>query len=274
MNLKRTLITLSILLIWSSPAEAWGPNGHRIVAQIAEKRLSSVAKKEIVRLIGPVPLALVSTWADEIKSDPSWQHASPWHYINVPPDQAVETARRSSRGDVIEAIGRFEGVLRDRQANRQDQAEALKFLVHLVADVHQPLHVGYASDRGGNDVRVRWFGKNTNLHAVWDEHLIEGQKLSYTEFVAFIDQKVMRRKLSSAGLRVDSSVIHWVRDSRSLLPAVYDFRNASSGNQIPNLGYDYVFRNMEHVKSQLLIAGYRLAYLLNDIFKDRRRRFY
>ncbi len=268
MNLKRTLVALSILLIWTTPASAWGPNGHRIVAHIAESRLKEPVKREIVRLIGPVPLALISTWADEIKSDPAWRHASPWHYINVPPDQVIETARRSSRGDVIEAIDRFEGILGDRNANRQDQAEALKFLVHLVADVHQPLHVGYASDRGGNDVRVRWFGRSTNLHAVWDEHLIEEQRLSYTEFVAFIDQRVLMRRAESTGWRVKgSSAIHWARESRQLLPEVYDFGGDSSKNEAPYLGYKYVSRHTETVRLRLLVAGYRLAYLLNDIFK-------
>lgn len=271
MILKRTLLALSILVIWSPPATAWGPNGHRIVAHIAESRLNGAAKKEIERLIGRIPLALISTWADEIKSDPSWSHASPWHYINVPPDQVIETARRSSQGDVIEAINRFERVLRAQDANQQDRAEALKFLVHLVGDVHQPLHVGYASDRGGNDVKVRWFGRNTNLHSVWDEHLVEEQRLSYTEFAAFIDQPVFRKKTESTGWRVKgSSVIHWARESRRLLPGVYDFGSASSG-KTPNLGYEYISRHTETVKQRLLVAGYRLAYMLNDIFYKRSR---
>lgn len=272
MHLKRTLIVLFLLLNWTSSVEAWGPNGHRIVAQIADNHLSKNARDAVNGLIGrSVPLALISTWADEIKSDPSWRHASPWHYVNIPPDESIETSWRNPRGDVIEAIQRFEGVLRDRDANREEKAEALKFLVHLVGDVHQPLHVGYASDRGGNDVRVRWFGKSTNLHAVWDEHLIEAQKLSYTEFVSFIDQRVFRRKTLSTGWSVEgSSVVHWARESRRLLPGVYDFGSASSG-KTPNLGYEYISRHTETVKQRLLVAGYRLAYMLNDIFKSRTR---
>ena len=274
MNLKRTLIGVFVLLIWTSSVMAWGPNGHRIVAEIAEKQLKKETRQAIDRLIGPVPLALISTWADEIKSDPSWRHASPWHYINVPPGQALETAQRSSRGDIVEAIQRFERVLRDRDAKRLVQAEALKFLVHLVGDIHQPLHVGYASDRGGNDIRVRWFGRNTNLHSVWDEYLIEEQKLSYTEFVEFIDQRVFREKVRSTGWAVKgSSVIHWARESRQLLLGVYDFGSDSSGDT-PNLGYGYIYRHTDTAKQRLLVAGYRLAFMLNDIFKGSSGRRY
>ena len=177
MRAARILIASILLSGWSLPALAWGPNGHRIVGEIAENHLTDAARKGIAELVGRASLAQISTWADEIKSDPAWRHASPWHYINVPPGQTLDKARRSPRGDVVEAIKRFEGVLRDRGAGRKERVDALRFLVHLVGDVHQPLHAGYGSDRGGNDIRVRWFGESTDLHTVWDEHLVEHQRL-------------------------------------------------------------------------------------------------
>lgn len=243
MNLKRTLTALSILLIWSSPAEAWGPNGHRIAGQIAENHLTDAARKGIAELVGRASLAQISTWADEIKSDPSWQHASPWHYINVPPGQAPETARRSSRGDVVEAIQRFEKVLRDRSAGKKERADALKFLVHLVADIHQPLHTGYGSDRGGNDIRVHWFDESTNLHSVWDEHLVEHHRLSFTEWVRFFGHA----EPGEIDAWRRSTVWDWLRESRSMLPAVYDYGGSSSA-KTPYLGYAYIFKHDDGVK--------------------------
>lgn len=263
MRTARILLASIVLLLsaWPSPATAWGPNGHRIVGLIAENHLTDAARKGISELVGRASLAQISTWADEIKSDPAWRHASPWHYINVPPGQTLEAARRNPRGDVVEAIERFERVLRDRGAGRKERADALRFLVHLVADVHQPLHVGYASDRGGNDIRIRWFGESTNLHTVWDTHLVEHQRLSFTEWVRFFGHA----EPGEIDAWRRSTLRDWVRESRSMLPAVYDF-GGNRSDRTPYLGYDYIFKHHEGVKQKLLQAGIRLSGLLNDIF--------
>ena len=257
----RIPLVLIFLMLWASPAMAWGPNGHRIVGQIAENQLSDAARKGIAELVGRASLAQISTWADEIKSDPTWRHASPWHYINVPPGQTLEETERNPRGDVVEAIQRFEDVLRDRRAGRKERVDALRFLVHLVADIHQPLHAGYGSDRGGNDIRVRWFGDSTNLHTVWDEHLVEYQRLSFTEFVRFFGHaepgeiEAWRR----------STVWDWARESQAMLPAVYDYGGTRSA-KTPYLGYAYIFKHIDGVNERLLQAGVRLGGLLNDVF--------
>ncbi len=261
MSVIRILIASVFLSCWSPSVAAWGPNGHRIVGQIAENHLTEAARKGIAELVGRASLAQISTWADEIKSDPSWRHASPWHYINVPPGQAPESARRSSRGDVVDAIQRFEGVLRDREAGKKERVDALRFLVHLVGDVHQPLHAGYASDRGGNDIRVRWFGESTNLHTVWDENLVEHRRLSFTEWVRFFGHA----EPGEIAAWRRSTVWDWVRESRSMLPAVYDY-GGSRSDKTPYLGYAYIFTHADGVKLRLLQAGIRLSGLLNDVF--------
>ncbi|MCY3555367.1 MAG: S1/P1 nuclease [Gemmatimonadetes bacterium] len=261
MRNARIAIASILLLCGSLPAVAWGPNGHRIVGQIAENHLTDAARKGISDLVGRASLAQIGTWADEIKSDPAWDHASPWHYVNAAPGQSIESAKRSPDGDVVEAIQRFERVLRDRGSSRKERVEALKFLAHFVADVHQPLHVGYASDRGGNDIRVRWFGETTNLHRVWDEHLVEHQRLSFTEWVRFFghaepgEVEAWRR----------SNVYDWARESRSMLPSVYDFGDSRS-ERTPYLGFDYIFKHADGVRLRLLQAGIRLSGMLNDIF--------
>ena len=261
MRTARIFIASILLLCGSLPAAAWGPNGHRIVGQIAENHLTDAARKGISDLVGRASLAQISTWADEIKSDPAWRHASPWHYVNAPPGQAIEQAHKSPSGDVVEAIQRFERVLRDRGSGRKERVDALRFLVHFVADVHQPLHAGYASDRGGNDIRVRWFGESTNLHTVWDEHLVEHQRLSFTEWVRFFGHaepgeiEAWRR----------SDVFDWARESRTMLPAVYDY-GSSRSERTPYLGYAYIFKHADGVRLRLLQAGIRLSGMLNDIF--------
>ncbi len=162
---------------------------------------------------------------------------------------------------MVEAIQRFERVLRNRGSGRKERVDALRFLVHFVGDIHQPLHAGYASDRGGNDIRVRWFGESTNLHTVWDEDLVEYQRLSFTEWVRFFGHaepgeiETWRR----------SNVYDWARESRSMLPAVYDFGDSRS-ERSPYLGYDYIFKHADGVRLRLLQAGIRLSGLLNDIF--------
>lgn len=261
MRVTRRLIASILLLCWSLSAMAWGPNGHRIVGQIAENHLTDKAREGIAELVGRASLARISTWADEIKSDPAWRHASPWHYINVPPGQTLEAARRNPRGDVVEAIQRFEGVLRDRGAGRKERVDALRFLVHLVGDVHQPLHAGYGSDRGGNDIRVSWFGESTNLHAVWDEHLVEHQRLSFTEWVRFFGHA----EPGEIDAWQRATIGDWVRESRAMLPAVYDY-GGSRAAKTPYLGYAYIFKHIDGVKLRLLQAGIRLGGLLNDIF--------
>ena len=261
MRTARIVIASILLLGGSLPAAAWGPNGHRIVGQIAENHLTDAARKGISDLIGRASLAQVSTWADEIKSDPAWRHASPWHYVNAPPGQTIEKAHKSPSGDVVEAIQRFERVLRNRGSSRKERVDALRFLVHFVGDIHQPLHAGYASDRGGNDIRVRWFGESTNLHSVWDEDLVEYQRLSFTEWVRFFGHaepgeiETWRR----------SNVYDWARESRSMLPAVYDFGDSRS-ERTPYLGYDYIFKHADGVRLRLLQAGIRLSGMLNDIY--------
>jgi len=257
-------IALVFIVLWSTPAIAWGPNGHRVIGQIAENHLTEKARNEIASLVGRKSLAQISTWADEIKSDLSWRHASPWHYINVLPNKNLRSAPRNHRGDVIEAIQRFERVLINRKAMKRERLDALRFLVHLIGDIHQPLHVGYAADRGGNDIKVQWFGESTNLHAVWDEHLVEHQQLSFTEFVQFIGDPTPNEIDSWRS----STVWDWAQESRSLLPSVYNYGSSSSTSKIPSLGFAYVSKHNDVVKLRLLQAGIRLSGLLNNIFSS------
>lgn len=245
---------LLLLACVAGPVWAWGPTGHRAVGQIAERRLSAAALGKTTALLEGASLAEVSTWADEIRSDPAWRHADPWHYINLADDEDLVTVARNPAGDALEAIDRFAAVLADRSAPGERRAEALRFLVHLVGDLHQPLHVGRADDRGGNAVEARWFGRPTNLHRVWDSDLIDGEQLSFSEWARFLD----RAGPDEVRRTQDSTPLDWARESFALRAACYEIGDGE-------LGYAYAWRHLPTVRRRLLEAGLRLAALLERL---------
>jgi S1/P1 Nuclease len=258
--MKRAHVAVFLMLLAvPSFVLAWGPNGHRVVGRIAANHLTDEARVAVTCLIGPEGLDQASTWADEIRNDPSWQpplkNPSPWHFISIDDNETLETTARDPNGDVLEAIERFSAVLRDAQATRQAKQEALRFLVHFVGDVHQPLHVGRRADRGGNTIAVTLFGATTNLHSVWDSGLIDSEKLSFSELAAFIDHPTLMELQAWQG----SPPADWVKESKAVRERVYKIGDGK-------LSFQYAFDNMPLIKLRLLQAGVRLAGLLNSIF--------
>lgn len=257
MKIRHLAVTLTLLFL-ARPAFPWGANGHRVVGRIAEHHLSEAAARGVACILGSESLAQAATWPDEIRSDPSWDRAKPWHFVDLDDGETYDPAKHPD-GDVVMAIDRFSKVLRDPQADRMAKTEALRFLVHFVGDVHQPLHVGRRADHGGNTVHVRWFGEttDTNLHSVWDEKILEAEKLSFSELAEFVDHPTpdeVRTWQSAA-------VLDWVKESADVRARVYDIGDGK-------LSYAYQYQNIPLVKRRLLQAGVRLAGLLNSIFAE------
>jgi hypothetical protein len=255
------------LLLWPPtphpPSSAWGANGHRIVAQIAERHLLPLAQLRIRELIGPYPLARISVWADEYRGTPEGEHTATWHYVNVPDGAEYREPETDRPTDIVQALRLQERILRDTARTREEHVRALKLLVHFVADIHQPMHVGRASDRGGNDVDVRWFGRTVNLHSLWDSHILDHQQLSYTEYVAFLD---FASADEIAGWQA-TGYVDWLRESQDLRAEVYAPIDAA-GDEVPNLGWGYFNTAIPIVERRLLQAGIRLAGVLNEIFGE------
>jgi hypothetical protein len=240
-----------------APADAWGANGHRTVGQIAENHLSPRAALEIRELLGGKSLAMAATWADEIKSIDAYDHTHSWHYTSVEDGETYEESAKNPDGDVVETLGRMSKTLADRTAPAAERAAALKWIVHLVGDIHQPLHVGRKGDRGGNEVKVEWFGDRTNLHSVWDSRLIRHKELSFSELADFLD----RATLEEIRQWQDAAVHDWAEESQALRPDVYKIGRG-------DLSWDYVRDHWPTVERRLLRAGIRLAGLLNHLLGD------
>lgn len=241
----------------------WGMTGHRVVGQVAESYLTSKAKKAIKQILGDETLAMAANWADFIKSDSSFNYLSPWHYINLKGglshDEVVNILAPDTGINLYAKMNFLIAELKNKNLEREKQVMYLRLLVHLVGDLHQPLHVGgRPEDLGGNRVRVLWFSDSTNLHSVWDDKLPEYQKLSYTEWTNAINHtsKQQRSEWQKGPLS------EWFYESYKIAQDIY--AEITRPNQ--RLTYRYNFDHIATVDQQLLKGGVRLAGLLNEIF--------
>ncbi|HEV8196115.1 MAG TPA: S1/P1 nuclease [Gemmatimonadales bacterium] len=256
--MRRILLAVSLLLL-PIPAYAWGTLGHRLTARLAMDFLSMDSRKEISRLLGGESLADASTWADSIRSER--KETGPWHYIDVPVDSSFEGWAHycPAEGCVLMAIDRYTKILEDRTRPDAERAEALRFLIHFVGDLHQPLHVGERGDRGGNDVKVTWQGRPANLHSVWDTYLISSAGLNEDQWLGRLrkDAKRLHRKEVASGTPAD-----WAAESHALSrDHVYTLPDP------PELSAGYAGENLPRAEQRLVQAGIRLAAMLNQILK-------
>jgi hypothetical protein len=252
-------ITLMLLVVHAA-AVAFGPTGHRVAGMVAESHLCPQARQYIEPLLDGTTLANAGVWADWIRADPAWAHSKPWHYINVADTEPLEKAMRAG-DNVLIALARFELELADERLSRERRAEALRFFVHLLADVHQPLHVGRAEDRGGNDIDVAWRSKRQTLHALWDaEWLLERDRLTTPE----VARSIGSLAIGEAQHWQASDALAWAEESRRFRPLVYALPGAGRSATIPlDAAYLATARNV--LSLRLAQAGVRLAGRLNRI---------
>ncbi len=240
---------------------AWGTQGHRISGEIANSYLTKKARKAISAILGNESIAITSNWADFVKSDTSYRYLSNWHYINLPAalnKDAVENFLAADTAtDVYTKINWLTAQLKNKLLSTDKQQLYLRVLIHLVEDVHQPMHVGRPDDLGGNRVTVNWFSDASNLHQVWDSKLIDFQQLSYTEYVAAINftTKEQRKEWMA------EPVSEWIWQSYQQAEKIY--AGVKTGDR---LGFDYNYKYIATLNEQLLKAGVHLAGLLNQIF--------
>ncbi|MET6991836.1 S1/P1 nuclease [Sediminicola arcticus] len=235
----------------------WGKTGHRTVGEVASQHLTGKAKRAIKEILKGESLALVSNYADDIKSDRSYSKYGPWHYVNYPMDKKYIEVVPSTYGDLVKGIEICITIVKDENSSDEDRAFYLKMLVHFIGDLHQPLHAGREEDKGGNDIQLQWFGKGTNLHRVWDSNLIDEFGMSYTEIA---DNLPSLSKEERNAIQ-EGDVYDWVEESQDLAKEVYG--SVEVGDK---LGYEYSYKYTNTVRKQLQKGGLRLAKVLNDLF--------
>jgi nuclease S1 len=265
-NSAAALSILVLPLLIPNAGWAWGSKGHRVVARLAESKLTDKAREAIAKILDQdEDMADASTYPDEHKQE--IKGSAPWHYVNVPiTEDKYDEKFCGSKGCVVAKIKEFEGVLKDPNAAPEERLMALRFVIHLVGDVHQPLHVGDNGDRGGNQVQVRFFNKGSNLHKVWDTDMIEHTSHDEDEWLNMVKEldTTQNQQKYKSGEPED-----WATESLGFAKNAYKVpgtnRQIESGEK---LGADYADANLPVVRLRLYQGGIRLAMVLNDIFKQ------
>jgi hypothetical protein len=252
-----------IIALFYGPLQsfAWGTQGHRICGQIASSYLTPKARKALATILGNESIAMASNWADFIKSDPNYNYLSPWHYIDFDKQytypEMVNFLNHDTAVDAYTKLNFLIGELKKKDISKENQLLYLRMLIHIVEDVHQPMHTAHADDKGGNDFKVTWFSTPTNLHSVWDSQLIDFQQLSYTEYAAAINH-------TTPGQRAEwqkAPISQWLFESNQIAEKLYTEIKPSD-----TLKYDYNFNHIATLNQQMLKAGVRLAGILNQLF--------
>lgn len=248
---------LAAVVSWATPAYAWGPRGHRIVARLAETQLTPQARAEAQKLLvlrGARHLADVAVWADDLReTDPAlFQRTRRLHFVNFHSRDCIYEPPRDCRdGDcAVAAIDEYSAILANRANSPAARAEALAFVVHFVGDIHQPLHAGYRDDAGGNLYQVRWHGRGTNLHRIWDSTMLDSMHLSAAQYA---------RKLEAerATLPIAGTPAGWAEESCRIV------RDGGVYPASRTISQTYVDRELPIAERRLRQAGARLAALLN-----------
>eukprot|EP01037_Dinobryon_pediforme_P013978 gene13978-14095_t len=251
------IVTLCITVCLIS----WGKTGHRTIGLIAQNHLTVKAKAAIHELIGDTSLADISTYADEIRSTERYRYTTPWHYINLETglsyDQFAKAVREQTNDNVYNALKKLELDLVDPSKSKAEKVFALKLVVHFIGDLHQPMHVSRAEDRGGNAIKISFEGQKGNLHGLWDSGLIDHQGLSYQQLASKYDHAAPEQ----VSLWQHQGMITWLYESYQVSSQLY--QDAASN---PNFDEQYYAAHLTIISDRIEKAGIRLAGVLNEAF--------
>jgi len=242
---------------------SFGFIGHRSVGKIAEDNLTPKAKAAIKDLLGNETLAGVSTWADEVRNKPEYKSTASWHFLNLPLGLSYEQFERQveamENGNVYNALIKAEHDLINPSISKEKKIEALKFVVHFVGDMHQPMHISRSEDKGGNTIQLNYNGKGTNLHSLWDSKLIETQGFTFekisTSTKPTTKQIAQWQKVSQ---------LKWAWESYQISSKLYAEVDAMKSRSIEK---EYYEKHIPIINHRIQQAGYRLAAVLNEVFK-------
>ena len=258
MKINKHILTLCLLgLVFS--ASAYDAVGHRIIAEIAYQNLTTEARTQVDKVLGKRCIVYEATWADEVRSDDKYAYSYQWHYQDLDDNMTSTDIKTLLDHPKTEGEHLFFALdtLTSRLKKDKNDAEALKFLIHFVGDLHQPMHLGRKDDKGGNKLDINWFGKKTNVHSVWDGSLIESQKMSYTEYSQYLLDKFGPRKVEFKKHNLLQSIIA----SYTVRNKIYAYDTSDTSN------YHYIYYFSDSVDEMLYRGGIQLANILNKLYK-------
>lgn len=264
---KRALAALLALTVpaFASTVQAWGDIGHRIVAELAWRQLDPSAKAEVERLLkadGDESLADVASWPDQLRNDPNNKElgkaTAKLHYMDFVDGHCVYVKPVDCKDGecVVGGLEKYVAILGDRHKSNAERAEALKFVVHFVGDVHQPLHAGNRDDKGGNDYQVQFDGKGSNLHKVWDSSMLYTRDLqapAYADRLAALGPVTLPKPIPP----LDNPYAQWAEESCSIVATNGFYPDSHTVDDA------YVAKYLPVAETRLRLAGKRLADLLN-----------
>lgn len=255
----KNYLLLGLCLLFARGAFAWGQKGHDVTAYIAERHLTPEAAEKVHKALGGYSPVYFANWLDFASHWPEYAYTKTWHYLNVDEGETIETMPKNPKGDVLKAVTEITEKLKSGKLTPDEETLNLKMLIHLVGDMHCPMHLGRLSDLGGNRRPVRFFNRETSLHSVWDTNLPEAvHNWSYTEWKEQID----RLSDDEAAEITAGEPADWVKETHDICKEIY----ASSPEGI-KIEYDYIFKYTPVIEKQFLRGGHRLARLLNEIYQ-------
>lgn len=254
--MKKLLTTSIFVFLIATQSFAWGQLGHYLIGYMAEKQMKRSVRKKVERVLYPMSIGRSGTWMDEIKSDKAFDYTNSWHYLTSVQGEYDESIQEKG-GNAYAEINRIKNELKAGNLEPRKEAELLKMLIHMVEDIHQPLHVGSGDDRGGNDIKLEYFGKPTNLHSVWDSGILDGKAMSYTEIGNELSRRVNKELIAryrAGGMDT------WLAEAVAARPAVYNLPESKK------ISYGYGYFAMPLLEERLIAASVRLAQILEEIY--------
>ncbi|HMC32533.1 MAG TPA: S1/P1 nuclease [Candidatus Angelobacter sp.] len=269
--MKKIIAMLLLASFTSTQLGAWGPKGHAIIGDLAASHLTPVTKANIQLLLGNDSLASVASWADQVRKDRDESYN--WHFVDIPkdapgfseerdcfrPQDKHKDAQTDHHNCVVDRIEMFQKTLADENTSRTERVEALKWIVHFVGDMHQPLHA-IEEARGGNDIKLPVFGSakcgdyDCNLHWTWDTLLLEHTGYSEEEYVQRLQKLIEQDRLAQ---QAQGAPEEWANESHVQARQIMEQKPAA-------IDEPYYQAHIELVNKKLALAGLRLAALLND----------
>ena len=250
------VLLIAAICLFTTPQKsyAWGRQGHSLVVEIAFHYMDSTTQKKVAKFLNGMTIEDAGSWMDNVRSDHAYDYLKPDHYINI---EKGEVYTADNKDNIVNELNKVISELNKSETLTDANIQTdLLILMHLIGDLHQPLHDGYGSDKGGNTDQVSFMNKGTNIHAVWDSEIINYKNVAINDCIQF--NNYTPKELAALD-KLD--IVEWMNESRSLLDKVYDYK----GNKIDEA---YINADVSIIEKQLLIAGLRLADILEHLFKN------